>query len=135
MFLNFSLPLSHLFLYAIPLPDNTGIKFNFEPFITINEWDQIQAKIALNKKKAKNEKYPDKFFARGLISCGHCHGRVGTKNGVENKSGETPHYYRCHWAQATPKVLELNRKKKCNMPSHYWPVKTERPEGALLHVI
>jgi hypothetical protein len=97
-------------------PKSEWITFPFPKFIDERRWNQIQRKIRFNILKARDPKFPNKFFLARLMKCGLCGARIAVTTGYTRKKSPL-HYYRCRLTIASPKIRMLYGKERCILTS------------------
>jgi site-specific DNA recombinase len=103
---------------SIPVlkPKSEWVTFQFPKFIDERRWNQIQRKIKFNILKARDPKFPHKFFLARLMKCGLCGSRIAITTGYTRKKAPL-HYYRCRLTIASPKIRMLYSKERCILSS------------------
>jgi site-specific DNA recombinase len=72
-------------------PEEEWIPISVPPVVTQDVFDQVQAKLSLNQRKASRNNKAHQYLLRGLVSCGMC--RLSAH--ARTLHGDRYHYYVC----------------------------------------
>ena len=98
-------------------PADQHITLEVPPLISKTTWDQVQAKRAFNKAKAKRVTLAQDYWLRDLLVCGECESKIVAKtHSRPRKDGSRLRAYACYHHQTTNKRLEATGRKRCELP-------------------
>jgi len=97
------------------------------PLITKKKWEEVNARLSLNKSIPRGPSLQGNFLLKGLLMCGHCKGRL------ESIAINGFRYYQCRWSLKNPgsTIPKRLRGKRCPLPR----IRAERLEGAVFEQV
>lgn len=91
-------------------PEEEWILIKFPQLITMERFNQIQARIENQKRKPKkhHKGFEDRFIAENVLFCGYCGARIKKRvTAIEN------FFYCCYWWEASDKERKVQQHPKC----------------------
>ena len=100
--------------------EDNWIHVSFPRIIDVNLFNDAQARIKHNRiaPKRTSECFSGKLLTIHMLRCGECGAKLLKQ--VQTKSDKI--YYTCYWRKSVKKKLELEDRKKCNLPYYDYSV-------------